>query len=357
VFRRTNKAPLLGLDISSSSVKLLELSQTANGYRIEAIAIESLPERAIQDKDIIDPEAVAAAIRKAVKESGTRAKHACIAIPGSVSISRVISLPADLSEAELSMQVRIEAEQYVPHAMDDVSLDYDILGSTAGNAENIDILIAASRTEKVEARQNVTDMGGLNVEIVDVEPFALENVYHQLFAPKLDKMHTDSGVVLLDIGANNTSVNVFHQGNMIYTRDHPFGGRQHTDEIMRRYQLSYAEAARAKRQGGLPDSYEAEALQPFIELVAQQIGRFLQFFYAANPSIPLSRILLGGGVAGLPDLSERIATSTGVEAQIANPFMGMTRSAQVSGAAGSRILNEDATTMLIACGLALRSFD
>ncbi len=357
MFRRTHKAPLLGLDISSSSVKLLELSQTANGYRIEAIAIEPLPEGAVQDKEIIDPETVAAAIRKAVKESGTRAKHACIAIPGSVSISRMVSLPADLNEAELDMQIRIEAEQYVPHSMNDVSLDYDILGSTTGNADNIDILIAAARTEKVEARQNATDMGGLNVEIVDIEPFALENVYHQLFAPKLEKMHADSGVVLIDIGANNTSVNVFHQGNMIYTRDHPFGGRQHTDEIMRRYQLSYAEAGRAKRQGGLPESYEAEVLQPFVELVAQQVGRFLQFFYAAHPSIPLTRILLGGGVAGLPDLSERIATSTGVEAQIANPFVGMTRSAQASGAAGSRILNQDAPAMLIACGLALRSFD
>jgi len=357
VFRRTNKAPLLGLDISSSSVKLLELSQTANGYRIEAIAIEPLPERAVQDKDIIDPDAVAGAIRKAVKESGTRAKHACIAIPGSVSISRIITLPADLSEAELAMQVRIEAEQYVPHAMDDVSLDYDILGPTAGNPDNVDILIAASRTEKVEARQSVADMGGLNVEIVDVEPFALENVYHQLFVPKLDKMHADSGIVLLDIGANNTAVNVFHLGNMIYTRDHPFGGRQHTDEIMRRYQLGYAEAGRAKRQGGLPESYEAEVLLPFVDLVAQQVGRFLQFFYAANPSIPLTRIFLGGGVAALPDLSERISTSTGVETHIANPFVGMTRSAQASGAAGNRILNEDATSMLIACGLALRSFD
>ncbi len=357
MFRRTNKSPLLGLDISSSSVKLLELSRAGSGYRIEAIAIEPLPERAIQDKEVVDPEAVASAIRKAVKESGTRAKHACIAIPGSASISRVISLPADLSEAELSMQVRIEAEQYVPHAMDDVSLDYDILGSSAGNPENIDILIAASKTEKVEARQNAADMGGLNVEIVDVEPFALQNVFQQIFESKLDKLHADSGVVLLDIGANTTSVNVFHQGNMIYTRDHPFGGRQHTDEIMRRYQLSYAEAGRAKRQGGLPESYETEVLLPFVELVAQQIGRFLQFFYAANPSIPLTRILLGGGVAGLPDLPERIAMSTGVETQIANPFVGMTRSAQVSGSAGSRVLNEEATSMLIACGLALRSFD
>lgn len=357
MFRRTNKTPLLGLDISSSSVKLLELSRVSNGYRIEAIAIEPLPERAVQDKEILDPEAVAAAIRKAVKESGTRAKQACIAIPGSVSISRVITLPADLSEAELDMQVKIEAEQYVPHAMDDVSLDYDILGPTVGNADNVDILIAASRTEKVEARQNAADMGGLHVEIVDIEPFALENAYHQLFEPKLTKTNADSGVVLLDIGASNTAVNVFHQGSMIYTRDHPFGGRQHTEEIMRRYQLSYAEAGRAKRQGGLPESYEEEVLLPFAELVAQQVGRFLQFFYAAHPSIPLTRILLGGGVAGLSDLSERIATNTGVETQIANPFVGMTRSAQVSGPAGSRLLNEDASSMLIACGLALRSFD
>lgn len=357
MFRRTNKLPLLGLDISSSSVKLLELSRTASGFRIEALAIEALPDRAIQDKEIMDPEAIGAAIRKAVKESGTRSKQACIAIPGSVSISRVITLPADLSEAELAMQVRIEAEQYVPYAMDEVSLDYDILGSTAGNANNIDILIAAARTEKVEARLNAVDMGGLHVEIVDVEPFALENVYRQLFEPKLDKSHADSGVVLLDIGASTTAVNVFHQGNMVYTRDHPFGGRQHTEEIMRRYQLSYAEAGRAKRQGGLPESYESEVLLPFVELVAQQIGRFLQFFYAAHPSIPLTRVLLGGGVSGLPDINERIAMSTGIETQIANPLVGMTRSAQVSGAAGNRILNEDASSMLIACGLALRSFD
>ncbi len=357
MFRRTNKSPLLGLDISSSSVKLIELSRGTGGFRIEAIGIEPLPERAIQDKDIIDAEAVAAAIRKAVKDSGTRAKSACVAIPGAASISRVLSLPADLTDAEMAMQVRLEAEQFVPHAMDDVSLDWDILGPTPGNAENVDILFAASRTEKVESRQNAADMGGLNVEIVDVEPFALQNVFQQVFEPKLDKIHADSGVVLLDIGANTTSVNVFHQGNMIYTREHPFGGRQHTEEIMRRYQLSYAEAGRAKRQGGLPESYDAEVLQPFIELVAQQIGRFLQFFYAANPSIPLTRILLGGGVAALPELTERIAMSTGVETQIANPFVGMTRSAQVSAAAGSRVLNEDATAMLIACGLALRSFD
>lgn len=353
MFRRARKQPLLGLDISSTAVKLIELSRTRDAYRIEALAIEGLPERAVQDKSIMDPEAVGGAIRKLVKDSGTRSKRAAIAVPGSVAVSRVVTVPANLSEVELEAQIRMEADQYVPYPLDEVSLDFEVIGPTPGNPGTVDVLLAATRTENLESRVAAADLGGLHVDIVDIEPFAVENAYLELLQPRLGTISPEMGVALFDIGATMTSLSVFQQGKMIYTREHPFGGRQHTEEIMRRYQMSYAEAGRAKRQGGLPESYVSEVLEPFLDLAAQQVNRFLQFFYAAHPNVPIMRLLLGGGVAALTELSDRISTSTGIEAQYANPFVGMSRAPRVP----SRMLNEDASAMLIACGLALRSFD
>ncbi|TQV65451.1 MAG: pilus assembly protein PilM [Halothiobacillaceae bacterium] len=353
MFRRARKQPLLGLDISSTAVKLIELSRTRDAYRIEALAIEGLPERAVQDKTIMDPEAVGGAIRKLVKDSGTRSKRAAIAVPGSVAVSRVVTVPANLSETELEIQIRMEADQYVPYPLEEVSLDFDIIGPTPGNPGTIDVLMAATRTENLESRVAAAELGGLQVDIVDIEPFAIENAFQELLKPRLSDISPDMGVALLDIGATVTGLSVFHQGAMIYTREHPFGGRQHTDEIMRRFQMSYAEASRAKRQGGLPESYASEVKEPFLELAAQQASRFLQFFYAAHPNVHLMQILVGGGVAAMPELADRIATSTGIETKQANPLMGMSRAARVP----SRMVNEDAAAMLIACGLALRSFD
>ncbi|MGK0673159.1 MAG: pilus assembly protein PilM [Halothiobacillaceae bacterium] len=353
MFRRSQKQPLVGLDISSTAVKLIELSRTRDTYRVEALAIEPLPERAIQDKSILDPEAVGTATRKAVKDSGTRSKRAAIAVPGSLAVSKVVTLPAGLSEMELETQVRMEANQHIPFPLEEINLDFEVLGPTPGNPGTVDVLLAATRSENIESRVAAVELGGLQVEIVDIEPFALENAYLELLAPRLLDITPDMAVALFDIGCTVTSLSVFHQGKMIYTREHPFGGCQHTDEIMRRYQMTRAEAHRAKRQGGLPESYVEEVLEPFIELTTQQLNRFLQFFYAAHPNIHVMRLLLGGGVAVLPELNERIAHSTGIETTTANPLIGMSRAPRVS----SRVVNEDATAMLIACGLALRGFD
>lgn len=353
MFRRSQKQPLLGLDISSTAVKLLELSRHRDAYRVEALDIEPLPERAIQDKTILDPEAVGAAIRKAVKDSGTRAKRAAVAVPGSVAVSKVVTLPAGLSERELETQVRMEADQHVPFPLEEINLDFEVLGPTPGNPGTIDVLLAATRSENLEARVAAAELGGLQVDIVDIEPFALENAYFELLAPKLADITSEMAVALFDIGSTTTSLSVFQQGKMLYTREHPFGGRQHTEEIVRRYQMSPEEARRAKRQGGLPESYVDEVLEPFIDLTTQQLGRFLQFFYAAHPNVHVMRILLGGGVANLPELSERVAQSTGTETSMVNPFSGMNRAPRVS----NQIINEEATAMLIACGLALRGFD
>ena len=353
MFRRSQKQPLLGLDISSTAVNLIELSRTRDTYRIEALAIEPLPERAIQDKSIMDPEAVGAAIRKAVKDSGTRSKRAAIAVPGSIAVSKVVTLPAGLSEMELEAQIRMEADQHVPFPLEEINLDFEALGPTPGNPGTIDVLLAATRSENLESRVAAAELGGLQVEIVDIEPFALENAYLELLAPRLPDITPEMAVALFDIGSTVTSLSVFHQGKMIYTREHPFDGRQHSDEIMRRYQMTHAEASRAKRQGGLPESYVGEVLEPFIELATQQLNRFLQFFYAAHPNVHVMRILLGGGVAAMQELNERVAHSTGIETTTANPFIGMSRAPRVS----NRVVNEDATAMLIACGLALRGFD
>ncbi len=353
MFRQRPKYPLLGLDISTSAIKLLELSRNRQAYRIEALAIEPLPERAIQDRAIADPEAVGAAIRKAVKDSGSRSKHAAIAIPGSLAVTKVVTLPAGLSEAELEAQVRMEADQHIPFPLDEINLDFELLGPTPGNPGTVDVLLAATRSEHLDSRVAAAEMGGLQVDIVDIEPLALENAYNALLAPRLGALAADQAVALFDIGATITSLNVFQQGKMVYTREHPFGGRQLTDEVMRRYAMNLIDASRAIRQGGLPEGFASEVLQPFSELAAQQLQRFLQFFYAAEPGIHVARVLLGGGVAAIDGLSERVAASTGLDTAIADPFQGMGRAARVS----ARLAEENATAMLIACGLALRGFD
>jgi len=188
--------------------------------------------------------------------------------------------------------------------------------------------------------------------VVDVEAYALERSY-DLLAPMLAQGHADLTVAIVDIGATMTTLSVLHNGRTIYTREQLFGGRQLTEEIQRRYGLSVEEAGLAKKQGGLPDDYETEVLQPFKEAVVQQVSRSLQFFFAAGQFHDVDCILLAGGTASIPDLDRLIQQKVGTQTMVANPFADMALSSKVNAGA----LASDAPALMIACGLALRSFD
>ena len=351
LFSRKNP-PMVGLDISSTAIKLLELSRSGGRYRVESYTVEPLPANSVVEKSIADVEAVGEAIRRAVKRSGTKSKHAAVAVAGSAVITKVISMPSAIGDDEMETQISLEADQYIPYPLDEVNLDFEVLGPSSKNPERVDVLLAASRSENVESRTAAAELGGLTARVVDVEAFAIENAF-TLIAEMMEDGGAGRTIAVVDIGATMTTLNVMHDRKSIYTREQVFGGKQLTEEIQRRYGLSYEEAGLSKKQGGLPDNYIPEVLEPFKESMVQQVGRSLQFFFSSSPYNGVDHIVLAGGCASIPDIDELIAQKTGTETSIANPFANMS----LSGKVRPESLSSDAPSMMIACGLALRSFD
>ncbi len=349
---KPKQAPILGIDISSTSVKLLELSRTGSGFRVESHAVEPLPSEAVAEKVIQDVEAVGEAVRSAVKKAGTRVKDAAVAVPGSAVITKVIAMPATLGEEDLEAQIQIQAEQYIPYPLEEINLDFEVLGPSEDNEETVDVLLAASKSENVEMRSSAVALAGLTAKAVDVEPYTIEHVC-QALPEMLPDGGIDRTVAVVDVGATVTSLNVINDRELVYTREQPFGGKQLTEEIMRRYGLSYEDAGRVKKQGGLPDNYEPEVLEPFKNTMAQQVSRFLQFFFSSSDFENVDQILLCGGCAAIDGIDEFIEAHIGTPTVVANPFQDV--------ALGSRInrqrLMADAPSLMIACGLAVRGFD
>jgi type IV pilus assembly protein PilM len=350
LFNRT-AAPLIGLDISSTSVKLLELGQSGNRYRVESYAVVPLPQNAVEEKNIADVEAVGAAIKRAVSRAGTRTKNAAVAVAGSAVITKIINMPGNLSDDELADQIQLEADQYIPYPREEVNLDFEVIGASEKQEGMVDVLLAASRSENVDVRVAALELGGLNARIVDVEAFAMEAAF-SLLAGQLPDNGVGKTIAVVDVGATMTTLSVSHDFKVIYTREQVFGGKQLTDEIMRRYGLSYEEAGLAKKQGGLPDNYEPEVLQPFKEAMAQQVSRSLQFFFSSSQHNSVDHIVLAGGCAAIPGVDALIEDKIGITASVANPFADMSLTSRINPEG----IRSDASSLMIACGLAMRRF-
>jgi type IV pilus assembly protein PilM len=343
---------LLGIDISSTAVKLIELSSSGSRYRVESYAVEPLPPNSVVEKNITDVQAVGEAVSRVVKRSGTRVKNCAVAVAGSAVITKVIQMTASLSEEEMESQIEVEADQYIPYPLEEVSLDFEVLGSSAKNPDTVDVLLAASRSENVEMRVDAVAMGGLASKVVDVEAYAMERAF-RLIAEQMPDRGLDKTVAVVDVGATMTTLSVLHDQKIIYTREQIFGGKQLTEEIQRRYGLSFEEAGLAKKQGGLPDDYVPEVLEPFKEAMAQQVSRSLQFFFSSSQYNDVDYIVLAGGSASIEGIANLIQDKLGTPSMNANPFADMTLSSRVNAQA----LRNDAPALMIACGLAMRSFD
>ena len=343
---------VLGLDISSTAIKLLELSRNGERLRVESYAVEPLPANSVIEKNIADVDAVGEAIKRAVKRSASRTKNAAVAVAGSAVITKIIAMPASLSEDEMEQQIELEADQYIPYPLEEVNLDFEVIGPSENDPERIDVLLAASRSENVDIRVAAIELAGLKAKIVDVEAYAMENAF-ALIIPQLPEQGIDQTIAVIDVGATMTTLNVMHDRKTIYTREQVFGGKQLTEEIQRRYGLSYEEAGMAKRQGGLPDNYIPEVLEPFKDAMTQQVSRSLQFFYGSSQYNNVDHIVLAGGSAMIPGIDEMIANKLGVHTSVANPFTNMTLASRVK----AQSLSNDAPALMIAAGLAMRSFD
>ena len=349
-------ARMLGVDISASSIKVVELSRKGrlpHSYRLERYVIEPMPVDALQDGGINQIEQVSECLRRAVKRMGARQKKIVMALPLTSVITKKINVPAGLREDDLEFQVETEANQYVPFALDEVNLDFQVIGPVPGHPEEVEVLLAAARKDKVEDRVATAVSAGLKVMVMDVEQFTAQAVSARAIRQQLPDDGKDKVIALIDIGASVTRVNVLLNGESVYMRDLSFGGDQLTQEIQNQFNLSPEEAEIAKRNGTLPENYRNDVLQPFCETVALEVSRALQFFFTSTQYIQVDYIFLSGGCAAIPGLEEIISERTKVITQIINPFADM----ELSGRVAPRQLKMDAPVLLTTCGLAMRGFD
>ncbi|MDZ7685178.1 MAG: pilus assembly protein PilM [Gammaproteobacteria bacterium] len=345
---------MLGLDISSTSVKLLELSRSGGKYRVESYGVEPLPENSVVEKNIADVEGVGEAIQRLVERAKTKVKQAAVAVAGSAVITKTIEMPANLSEDEMENQLQVEADQYIPYPLDEVALDFEVLGPSPRSEDQVEVLLAACRRENVEMRQAAVEIAGLKAKVVDIEAHCMQRAFNLVREQFVGEGEDDDQIIaVIDIGATMTTLSVLTDVGTPYTREQLFGGKQLTEEIQRRYSLSVEEAGLAKKQGGLPDDYESEVLQPFKEAVVQQVTRSLQFFYSSSAYDDVDHIILAGGTASIDGLADMVSSKLGTPTSMANPFVNMSLSSKVNEVN----LGNDAPALMIACGLAMRSFE
>lgn len=332
---------------------MLELSDLGDGSRrVERYAMTRLPREAVTDGNLTKPELVEKALHDCWVALDTRTRDIVMALPASAVTAKKLILPKDASEADIETQAVSEANQIVPFPMEEVTLDFQLLGPAARSPNDNEVLIVITRKDRVEERVAVAETAGLKTTIVDVDTYAALRAYDQV-AFQLPNEGREQTVAIIDVGATTTHINILHDNQPIYQREHPFGGQILTQEISRRFGLPWEEAEDAKCKGLLPDSFETEILRPFLDSASQEIGRALQLFFASTPQQHVDHILLAGGCSTVPGMDEVVYGKTQTSTLIANPFARMA----ISNHVRARQLAVDAPSLFVACGLALRRFD
>ncbi len=351
-FFKVISTPLIGIDISSSTVKTIELSRMNGQYIVENYGIEILPTQSVIEKNIKAVEKVAETLKRLVKRLGIKRRYVALAVAGSSVLTRTIQLGADYDDRQIIEQIEVEADRYIPYPLEEVYFDFEIIGPSAKHPQLMDVLLAASRVEALDARVAAITEAGLKATVVDIETLAMERAF-ALVAEHLPEKGMGANIALIDIGSTTTGLYVFNNLRIIYNREQAFGGKHLTDEIQRRYSLSAEESVAAQKYGGLPEDYITEVLEPFKETVVQQINRALQVFFSSNDGAEIEYVVLAGGSALLPGLDVLIQNQLSIKTLIANPFLDM----QVGEKVNRNALMEDAPGLMVTCGLALRTFD
>lgn len=350
LFNKKNR--YLGIDISATAVKLVELSRAGGRFQVEAYGTEPLPEGTMDNRNPSDPAAVGAAIRKIVKDCRTSLREAVVAVPSTSVITRTITMPIELGDAEIESTLQLEASQYIPFALEEVYLDFEVVGRSALEPTQQDVLLVATRREYVDLRNESLREAGLRAAIVDVETYALENSFH-LLASTLPQYGADARFALIDVGAGHTTLYVLQEGRTIYTREHAFGGDMLTNAIADAYGITRADAELAKRTGGQNDEYSTDLITHYRNTIAEQIGQTLQFFFSSSHHSTVEHVILTGGGSLVPGLPRAVGATLQIPTVLGNPFEAMTAPARVR----HRDLQAQAPLYATACGLALRSFD
>lgn len=341
---------LLGIDISSSSIKLLELSKSGSKYKVENYSSRLLPENCVVEKNITNLELVGDTLLKLASVVKTNSMNAAVAVSGSAVITKTIEMNASLNDADMENQIIVEADQYIPYPLEEVAIDFERQEISPKNPDMVQVLLAACKKENVDLRVAALEIGGFTAKVVDIEAYAMERAYGLLQSQMEIDVEDNSLVAIMDIGGIMTTLYILSEGKTIYTREQLFGGLQLTNEVQNRYGLSPIEADTAIKNGDLPEGYEAEVLTPFKEEITEQVSRSLQFFFSSSQYNDVELIVLAGGVAATQGLAQQIQESLSTPTIVANPFANMKVGSKVNKA----LLENDASSLMMACGLAMR---
>ena len=349
---RNSRKNLLGVDISSSSVKVLEIAQNDENFRLESYGIEATAPNSVIENTIADTEAVGDSIEKAVARSGSNLKECACAIAGSKVITKKITLSSEIPEKDLEGQVQLEMVQHIPHPIEDISIDFQIENNPDDSGSPFEITVVATKSENVDSCVVALERGGLIPKVVDVELFALENALS--LTSRISRDDRLTGILgIVDIGSSSTKFSVLEAGLITYNREQNFGGKQLLNEIQRNYGLSYEEAKSSLAKSSLEAGFEEKVVAPFVETASQETERALQLFYSSNNAARIEQVLLTGGCASLNGIADSIMARIEMPVDIINPFEKIPLSAKID----PKKLRRDAPMLLTAFGLSSRGFD
>ncbi len=348
---KSNSSKMIGIDIGAHNVKGVLLSKSSNGFKVEAVAKLPLPHGAVVDNIIQDVEVVGSVVAKLRKKFPKAIKSVAAAVSGSGVISKTVFLNAVQNDDELESQIEIEAENLIPYPLDEVSIDFEIVGKNEHDENKIDVLLIASRTELVQARVSALEAGHFEPKVIDVDGYALGRTHDLVSYQFVDEDKTKP-VAIIDIGATTLTLAVIVEGETVFIKEQSFGGDQYTQAISAYYGMEYAEAEAAKINDELPRNYVFEVLAPFQTAMIQQIRRTLQMYSTSKNGSEISQILLSGGCAEIATIDKVLSDELGIPTSIAKPFS----QSEVQKGINFDALNKEASMYMVASGLALRSF-
>ncbi len=307
---------LAGLDIGSSSIKVVQLKETGKGYRLTNMGVRPLPQEVIVDGAIMDAGIISDTLREMAKEIKLKAKDVAISVSGHSVIIKKIKVQ-EMTEEELERNIQFEAEQYVPFDASEVNMDFVILG-TGGEDGKMDVLLVVVKKDVINDLTNVVRDAGLNPVVVDVDAFALENMYETNYV-----LAPEEVVALVNVGASTTNINIVRDGISIFTRDISVGGNQFTEAIQKQLQVSFEEADQLKR-GETVGEKGPEDIKSILSVISdnlgQEIQRSLDFFHSSTPDVQISRVSLCGGGARVPDIVQAIEQRLNIQVEMVNPL-------------------------------------
>tara|TARA_B110000003_G_scaffold173184_1_gene172807 strand:- start:3508 stop:4638 length:1131 start_codon:yes stop_codon:yes gene_type:complete len=347
---------ILGVDISSSAIKLIEMEPSRDGFIVIAYGVEPLPEGVTFDREIVDVAKIARVLQSVYKKSGARSRNVAVAVSGSSIISNYIDVPSSLTSKQVEARVKLEADTIIPFPLDEINLDFAVVGQNITSKDQVRVQVVACQRDYVDRRKEVVELAGLNPVVVDIESFAFARAYQTLIdftqnKPLKNSVLTakDEIVAIVDIGATQFTFLVLSNQSIIYSVEQPFGGRQLTEDIQRHYNLTWAEAGRAKRKGGLDADYAEAMLNPFKTLLIEHVTRSIQVFYSSTDTNKIDKLVLSGGVSKTDGLRDQISDAVGIPAEV----IDLSKSISVSHLPSSERLTADIPAMMLAFGLAL----